>query len=88
LPAPISLIDTEEKIRRALPALREMVSEGLTAMTDVEVLHHTSGEGKKRIWLVEEMAISLSGFSSKPPLTKTCTPLSKSGLGGIFPPPK
>jgi PII-like signaling protein len=42
-----SLIDTEEKIRRALPALREMVSEGLVAMTDVEVLHHTSGEGKK-----------------------------------------
>jgi Uncharacterized ACR, COG1993 len=42
-----SLIDTEEKIRRALPALREMVSGGLVAMTDAEVLHHTSGEGKK-----------------------------------------
>jgi PII-like signaling protein len=43
----MSVIDTEEKIRRALPALREMVSEGLVAMTDVEVLHHTSGEGRK-----------------------------------------
>ena len=42
-----SLIDTEEKIRRALPALREMVSEGLVAMTDVDVFHHTSGEEKK-----------------------------------------
>src|SRR5262249_600581 len=31
----INVIDTEEKIRRALPALREMVSEGLVAMTDV-----------------------------------------------------
>jgi uncharacterized protein len=47
LPVTISLIDTEEKIRRALPALREMVSEGLVAMADVEVIHHTSGEGKK-----------------------------------------
>ena len=43
LPIIISVIDTEEKIRRALPALREMISEGLVAMTDVEVLHHTSG---------------------------------------------
>ncbi len=49
LPVTISVIDTEEKIRRALPALKEMVSEGLVAMTDVEVLHHSSGErtGKK-----------------------------------------
>ena len=47
LPVTINVIDTEEKIRRALPALREMVSEGLVAMTDVEVLHHNSGEGKK-----------------------------------------
>jgi PII-like signaling protein len=49
LPAPISLIDTEEKIRRALPVLREMIGEGLVAITDVEVLHHISGkrDGKK-----------------------------------------
>lgn len=44
LPVTISVIDTEEKIRRALPALKEMVSEGLVAMTDVEVLHHISGK--------------------------------------------
>src|SRR5437899_11941178 len=31
LPVTINVIDTEEKIRRALPALREMVSEGLVA---------------------------------------------------------
>lgn len=47
LPVTISVIDTEEKVRRALPVLREMVSEGLVAMTDVEVLHHTSGRGNK-----------------------------------------
>jgi PII-like signaling protein len=44
LPVTISVIDTEEKIRRALPALQEMVTEGLVAMTDVEVLHHISGK--------------------------------------------
>lgn len=43
LPVMISVIDTEEKIRRALPLLQEMIGEGLVAMTDVEVLHHTSG---------------------------------------------
>ncbi|MBO0725240.1 MAG: DUF190 domain-containing protein [Blastocatellia bacterium] len=43
----MNVIDTEEKIRSALPALREMVGEGLVAMTDVEVLHHASGEAKK-----------------------------------------
>ena len=47
LPVTISVIDAEEKIRRALPALQEMVSEGLVAMTDVEVLHHASGKRKK-----------------------------------------
>jgi hypothetical protein len=47
LPVTISVIDTEEKICRALPVLREMISEGLVAMTDVEVLHHASGKGKK-----------------------------------------
>ena len=47
MPVTISVIDTEEKIRRALPALRAMVSDGLVAMTDVEALRHTSGEGKK-----------------------------------------
>jgi PII-like signaling protein len=47
LPVTISVIDAEEKIRRALPTLREMVSEGLMAMTDVEVLHHTSGKRNK-----------------------------------------
>ena len=47
LPVTINVIDTEAKIRRALPALREMISEGLVAMTDVEVLQHTTGKGKK-----------------------------------------
>jgi uncharacterized protein len=44
LPVMISVIDTEEKIRRVLPVLREMVSEGLMAMTDVEVVHQSFGK--------------------------------------------
>ena len=42
--SPIGVIDTEEKIRRVLPVLQEMVSEGLVAMSDVEILHHISGK--------------------------------------------
>jgi len=44
LPVTVSVIDTEEKIRHALPVLREMIGEGLVVMTDVEVLHHISGK--------------------------------------------
>jgi len=44
LPVTISVIDTEEKIRHALPVLREMIGEGLVVMTDVEVPHHISGK--------------------------------------------
>src|SRR6185369_13074439 len=42
LPVMISVIDTEEKIRRALPVLQKMIGEGLVTMADVEVLHHIS----------------------------------------------
>jgi len=44
LPVMISVIDSEEKIRRALPVLEEMITEGLLAMTDVEVIKYTSGK--------------------------------------------
>ena len=44
LPIMISVIDTEEKIRSILPALEEMVSEGLLAIMDVDVIKYSSGE--------------------------------------------
>jgi PII-like signaling protein len=44
LPIIISVIDSEEKIRRALPVLEEMITEGLLAMADVEVIKYTSGK--------------------------------------------
>ncbi|HZS09035.1 MAG TPA: DUF190 domain-containing protein [Blastocatellia bacterium] len=46
LPVMISVIDAEEKIRRALPVLEEMITEGLLAMTDVEVMKYTSGRDR------------------------------------------
>ncbi len=44
LPIMISVIDTEEKIRSVLPTLEEMISEGLLAIMDVEVIKYTSGK--------------------------------------------
>jgi PII-like signaling protein len=41
LPVMISIIDTEEKIRRVLPVLDEMVNEGLVALSDVEIIKYT-----------------------------------------------
>lgn len=41
LPIMVSVIDTEEKIRKVLPVLDEMVDEGLIALSDVEIIKYT-----------------------------------------------
>jgi PII-like signaling protein len=38
----ISIIDREEQIARLLPHLDEMVSEGVVAISDVEVVRYTN----------------------------------------------
>ena len=45
LPIMVQVIDTEEKIKTLLPVLDEMVSEGLIAMSDVEVIKYVHQEG-------------------------------------------
>jgi uncharacterized protein len=37
-PITIFVVDTEEKLRRALPEIRPMIKEGLMLLTDVEVI--------------------------------------------------
>jgi len=44
LPITISVIDTEEKIRRVLPVLDQMVDEGLIALSDVEIIKYTHSD--------------------------------------------
>jgi PII-like signaling protein len=44
LPIMVAIIDTPEKIDSFLPTLKEMVSEGLIAISDVEVIRYTPGE--------------------------------------------
>jgi PII-like signaling protein len=44
-PIMVSVIDTEEKIRSLIPALDEMVEEGLIAMSEVEVIRYVHQEG-------------------------------------------
>jgi PII-like signaling protein len=45
-PILVQIIDTEENIQRLLPALDEMVAEGLIAMSDVEVIKYVHQEGQ------------------------------------------
>jgi len=45
MPIMVSIIDTEEKIQKLFPALDAMVSEGLIAMSDVEVIRYVHQEG-------------------------------------------
>jgi PII-like signaling protein len=44
-PILVQIIDSEENIKRLIPALDEMVSEGLIAMSDVEVIKYVHQEG-------------------------------------------
>jgi len=46
-PIMVSVIDTEEKIRALIPALDEMVDEGLIAMSNVEVVRYVHQEGAR-----------------------------------------
>ncbi len=47
LPIMLSVIDTEEKIRRALPVFDEMVDEGLIALSDVEIIKYTHSQSEE-----------------------------------------
>ncbi len=48
-PIMVQVIDTEEKISKLLPILDGMVSEGLIAMSDVEVIRYVHQEGKRSL---------------------------------------
>jgi uncharacterized protein len=44
-PIMVSVVDSEEKIKRLIPVLDEMVDEGLIAMSEVEVIRYVHQEG-------------------------------------------
>lgn len=44
-PIMVSVVDTEEKIKALIPALDEMVAEGLIAMSEVEVIRYVHQDG-------------------------------------------
>jgi uncharacterized protein len=46
-PIMVSVVDTEEKIKTLIPALDEMVSEGLIAMSEVEVIRYVHQGGMR-----------------------------------------
>ena len=41
----VSVVDTEQNIKKLLPALDEMVAEGLIAMSEVEVIRYVDQDG-------------------------------------------
>jgi PII-like signaling protein len=61
-PIMVSVVDTEQNIKKLLPALDEMVAEGLIAMSEVEVIRyvHQDGlrspavQGKEQVKTIEE----------------------------------
>jgi PII-like signaling protein len=44
-PVMVTVIDEEDKVRKLIPALDEMVGEGLIAMSDVEVIRYVHQGG-------------------------------------------
>ena len=47
LPIMVTIVDTEDKIRTLLPALDEMVDEGLVVLSDAEVIRYTHSVSKE-----------------------------------------
>lgn len=47
-PIIVTIVDADEKIRKLLPALDEMVDEGLIVLTDAEVIKYTHSGSKKK----------------------------------------
>jgi hypothetical protein len=45
-PILVQVIDTDEKIQELIPVLDSMISEGLIAMSDVEVIKYVHQDGK------------------------------------------
>jgi len=48
-PIMVSVVDTEEKIKTLIPALDEMVDEGMIAMSEVEVIRYVHQEGARSL---------------------------------------
>ena len=46
-PVMVSVVDSEEKIRKLIPVLDGMVSEGLIALSDVEVIKYVHEDGAR-----------------------------------------
>ena len=46
-PIMVSVVDTEENIRKIITALDEMVNEGLIALSDVEVIRYVHQDGMR-----------------------------------------
>jgi len=46
-PVMVSVVDSEEKIRKLIPVLDDMVDEGLIAMSDVEVIKYVHQNGAR-----------------------------------------
>ena len=44
-PIMVSIVDTDEKIKKLIPTLDQMVDEGLIAISDVEVINYVHQEG-------------------------------------------
>ena len=44
-PIMVTVIDTEEKVSKLIPALDEMVNEGLIALSEVEVIRYVHQDG-------------------------------------------
>ena len=48
LPLVVEVVDRAERIARILPAIDEMVGDGLVTLADVEVVHYRHSSGKDR----------------------------------------
>lgn len=86
LPLVITCIDRADRIATVLPALRELVTEGLIALTPVEVIQHSHREGgpfPRHLTVADVMTLDVAYVTSDSPLAEVVGQLIDRGLKAL-----
>jgi CBS domain-containing protein len=86
LPLVITFIDRADRVARVLPTLRELVREGMIAVSPVEVIlysHRTGGPFPRHLMVSDVMSRNVASVSPEAPLSQIVTLLIDRGLRAL-----
>lgn len=86
LPLVITFIDRADRVAAVLPALRELVSEGLIALTPVQVIQHSHREGgpfPRHLTVADVMSRDVARVAADTPVAEVVALLIDRALGAL-----